>query len=177
MVEGYSVGLAEPEQLEFLAEIEREAAQLFVDWNVPASVLEESTPIEEFREAQRSGHLWVALSPDRHPVGFALVEEFEGTCHLEELDVYPKHGRKGVGSALVRAVCGWASQRGLAAVTLTTYRDVPWNAPLYARIGFRILGPEELTDALESRVGAEAERGLEPALRVVMQFDLKATRS
>jgi ribosomal protein S18 acetylase RimI-like enzyme len=104
-VEGYSVALAEPEQLEFLAEIERQAAQLFVGWNVPASILDESTPIEEFREAQRNGHLWVALSPDRHPVGFAVVEKSSGTCHLGELDVHPKHGRKGLGSALVRAIC------------------------------------------------------------------------
>ena len=177
MVEGYSVALAEPDQLEFLAEIERQAAQLFVGWNVPASILAESTDLEEFREAQRNGHLWVALAPDRHPVGFAMVEECSDTCHLEELDVHPEHGRKGVGSALVRAICDWARQRGLAAVTLTTYRDVPWNAPLYTRLGFRILAPEALTDALEARVGREAARGLEPARRVVMRIDLEATRS
>jgi hypothetical protein len=53
----------------------------------------------------------------------------------------------------------------------------PWNAPLYARLGFRILAPEDLTNALEARVRREAERGLEPARRVVMRFDLEATQS
>jgi GNAT superfamily N-acetyltransferase len=177
MVDGYTITLAEPEHLVFLSAIELEAAQLFADWDVPASILAESTSLEEFRELQRAGLLWVALSDSGQPVGFAAVEKFADSCHLEELDVHPDHGRKGLGSALVRAVCSWASRRGFQSVTLTTYRDVPWNAPLYARLGFHIVAPDELGSALETRVREEAERGLATARRVVMRCTTGAPSS
>ncbi len=41
----------------------------------------------------------------------------------------------GLGSSLVDHLDGWAAARGLAALTLTTYRDVPWNGPYYERLG------------------------------------------
>jgi hypothetical protein len=40
---------------------------------------------------------------------------------------------------LVNAVCDWATAEGLPAVTLTTFRDVAWNGPFYAKLGFREL--------------------------------------
>jgi GNAT superfamily N-acetyltransferase len=142
---------------------------LFHGWNVPESVLEETTPLEEFQAAQAAGLLWVAVSPQHHPVGFALVEREGNRLHLEELDVHPLHGRLGIGSALVEAVCTWAQGHGYVEITLTTYRDVPWNRPFYARFGFEVLGTAELTAGLRERVEAEAVRGLDPACRVVMR--------
>ena len=43
-------------------------------------------------------------------------------------------------------MCTWARSHGYGAVTLTTYRDVPWNAPFYERLGFSVL--DELTPEL-----------------------------
>lgn len=78
----------------------------------------------------------MALADDT-PVGFALVEMLTGNePHLEEIDVHPAHGRRGVGSALVRTVCEWATRSGFRDITLTTFRDVAWNMPFYARLGF-----------------------------------------
>jgi GNAT superfamily N-acetyltransferase len=55
--------------------------------------------------------------------------------HLEEMDVLPEHAGQGLGAALIEAVCSWAHTRGFDAVTLSTFRDVPWNAPFYPRHG------------------------------------------
>jgi len=109
------------------------------------------------------------LSPQHHPVGFALVELDGNLPHLEEIDVHPLYGRRGVGTALVKAVCAWARDRGYAGITLTTYRDIPWNAPFYASLGFEVLSAVELTPELRERVEAEAARGLDPPCRVVMR--------
>ena len=169
MEAGYSITLAQPEHLCMLPEIERQAASLFRGWNVPHSVIEETTPLEDFQAAQAAGLLWIALSPQGYPVGFALVER-EGTqLHLEEIDVHPQHGRRGIGTALVEAICSWARDSGYAQVTLTTYRDVPWNAPFYASLGFAVLSRSELTTALRERVKDEATRGLNTDRRVVMR--------
>jgi len=79
------------------------------------------------------------------PTGFCCVELVDGNPHIWQVSVHPKQGRKGLGRALVLAACKWASEQGFDSITLTTYRDVPWNAPFYASLGFEaldILPPE-----------------------------------
>ena len=57
----------------------------------------------------------------------------------------------------------------MAALTLTTFRDVPWNAPYYARCGFHILDGDEITAGLETIRAREAARGLDRWPRVRMR--------
>jgi GNAT superfamily N-acetyltransferase len=172
MAAGYSFVLAQPEHLSELPEIERQAALLFRGWSVPAAVIEETTPLAEFQAAQAEGQLWVALSPQGHPVGFALSEPDGTTLHLEEIDVHPEHGRRGVGKALVETLCAWARDQGYAAISLTTFRDIPWNAPFYAKLGFEVVPTEAWTAELRLRVADEKARGLDSTRRVVMRKQL-----
>jgi GNAT superfamily N-acetyltransferase len=111
----------------------------------------------------------VALTDDV-PVGFAQVEVIErGAVHLEEIDVHPDHCRKGLGTKLILHVCHWAGSNGYRAVTLTTFRDVPWNQPFYARLGFDDVPTERVSASLRAVVEDEARRGLDPSRRVVMK--------
>jgi len=73
------------------------------------------------------------------PVGFALVEVLDGEALLWQLSVLPSAGRRGIGGALLAAVDDWAAGAGFTSVVLTTFRDVPFNAPFYARHGFEIV--------------------------------------
>jgi hypothetical protein len=57
-------------------------------------------------------------------------------------------------------------------VTLTTFRDVPWNAPFYARLGFRILEPSAWTPGLMALLALEESRGLPRRLRVAMRYSI-----
>jgi predicted N-acetyltransferase YhbS len=90
--------------------------------------------------------------------------------HLEELDVHPDHGWRRLGTRLVRTVCEWASVRGYRAVTLTTFRDVPWNVPFYARLGFEEVPGALLSPALRAILEDEAKRGLARSRRVAMRY-------
>jgi GNAT superfamily N-acetyltransferase len=111
----------------------------------------------------------VALAGDT-PVGFAHVDVREsGAAHLEEIDVLPEHGRRGLGTRLLASVCSWAATEGFHAVTLTTFRDVPWNMPFYAGLGFEVIPRHELSPALLSAVRDETRRGLDPFRRVAMR--------
>ncbi|MGW9020853.1 GNAT family N-acetyltransferase [Leucobacter chromiiresistens] len=92
----------------------------------------------------------------RRVIGFVHVREAGGVAHLEQLSVLPEHGRRGVGSALVEAAAAEAAQRGYDRLTLRTYATVPWNAPLYARLGF----VEEAPATPFHRRLAESERRL-----------------
>jgi GNAT superfamily N-acetyltransferase len=107
---------------------------------------------------------------DDVPVGFAHVELIErDAVHLEEIDVHPDHGRRGLGARLIRQVCRWAVSNGYRAVTLTTFRDVPWNLPFYERLGFDVVPPDQVSASLRAIVEDETRRGLDRSRRVVMK--------
>lgn len=164
----YAVGLALPDDLPLLPSIELATADMFESY-VPEDVPAGTTSPEALRFAQVMGLLWVARA-DRVAVGFAHVVIIEpGNLHLEEIDVHPDHGRRGLGTRLVGAVRERAGRAGCG-ITLTTFRDVPWNMPFYARLGFRVLSPDEQSEALRAVVLAEQRRGLDPERRVVMRW-------
>jgi len=167
--------LARPRDVPSLPAIERAAARL-LEGLVPASVMDETTDVEELAAAQAAGRLWVALVDDA-PVGFAhVVLRDDGVPHLEEIDVHPAYGRRGLGAGLVRAVCEWAAAGGHREITLTTFRDVAWNAPFYARLGFVIVDRDDWPPAIAAIVDGETARGLDPATRVVMTHRPRASR-
>ena len=77
-------------------------------------------------------------------VGFILVNIVDGAAHIDQVSVDPAHARAGIGRRLIEAVEAWARAAGWPALTLTTFVDVPWNAPYYERLGFRRLSDDEL---------------------------------
>jgi GNAT superfamily N-acetyltransferase len=124
------------------------------------------------REVVR-GTLWVATpEDDDRPIGFAFTSVIDGNAHLEEIDVHPDAAGQGVGSALLEHVAEVARAQGFPALTLSTLVDVPWNAPFYAKRGFRILDEEELTEGYLDLRAHEAASRFPMHLRVVMRRDL-----
>lgn len=170
-----AIELAKAGDVAALPNVERLAGSLFVGLGVADAVLHETTPLATLAEAQAQARLWVARGAAGEPIGFALVDLVDGAPHLAEMDVLPEHGGRGVGRALLEAVCQQAARGGHPSVTLTTFRDVPWNAPFYARAGFRELAPAELGRGLTAILRDEAARGLDPARRVAMRRDLTLT--
>jgi GNAT superfamily N-acetyltransferase len=169
MEPGYSIIPARSEHLKALAGIELLAATL-LKGHAPAAVLKETTPHKTFREAQAEGRLWIALA-DEVPIGFALVEMFaDEHPHLQEMDVVPQHGRRGVGTALLQTVLEWVHRSGHQEITLTTFRAVPWNMSFYSHHGFVEINPDELSAELKWIVQDETRHGLDPRERVVMKY-------
>lgn len=152
-----------------LPAIESRAAILFEEHPLTAALrLEEAEP-RDFAAAHAQGLLWVARDEAGAPVGFAMLEAGESAWHLEEMDVLPEFARRGIGAELLRVVIETARARGATQLTLTTFRDIPWNAPYYARLGFAIIEDAELPGDLRERVAREARAGLPRALRVAMR--------
>jgi predicted N-acetyltransferase YhbS len=120
--------------------------------------------------------LWVALADDT-PVGFALVKMLaEDLPHLQEMDVSPEHGRRGLGTALLQAALDWLARSGHQRMTLTTFRNIPWNMPFYSRMGFEEIHSGALRPELETVIRDETARGLDPAQRVVMGYRMNAAQ-
>lgn len=88
------------------------------------------------------------------------------------MDVDPAHGRRGLGSALVETVCDWVKLQGYSAISLSTFCDLPWNAPFYFKLGFQMLDESELTIAFQQIRLEELEAGLPISARVMMSREL-----
>jgi GNAT superfamily N-acetyltransferase len=156
-------------ELPLLLEIERASGEIFRDIGMPEIADDAPTPVETLAHH----HVWVA--EDLEPVAFAVATVIDGCAHIEQVSVHPSHARLGIGRRLLDHIASWAAAQGLSALTLTTFRDVPWNAPYYERIGFRPL--TDLTPGLAAVIAAETARGLDPATRVCMRRDLDPTPS
>jgi ribosomal protein S18 acetylase RimI-like enzyme len=121
-------------------------------------------------ELSRAHCVLVAGDP---PVGYARMEVVDGRAHLECLSVRPSSMRRGIGSALVNAVCDQARQAGYAELTLCTFAEVPWNGPFYAGLGFTEL--TELTPGLAALQATEQKVGLNAmGRRIVMVRKLRS---
>ncbi len=155
-----------------LPEIERRAGTRFEAYGLGKVMTEILTPFDQLEQGRAEQRLWVAAAADDRPVGFALACVVDSNAHLDELDVLPEHGRHGIGTALVETACAWGRANGFKAITLSTLSHIPWNAPFYSRLGFRILPPDELSETLQSLLREEVEHGLPADHRVVMRREL-----
>jgi GNAT superfamily N-acetyltransferase len=173
MEKGYQIVMAKPEHLATLPRIERAAAEIFPEGMIPDEVKDYVLTLEDFEKALAKNQLWIAVTLENNPVGFAMVLAKDKSVMLAELDVDPEHQRKGLGRNLVQTVVNWAREKGYDQLTLTTFCNIPWNAPFYEKMGFRRLHSTELTADLIAALDREAELGLKD--RVAMQIELSAS--
>ncbi|MEU4744155.1 GNAT family N-acetyltransferase [Actinosynnema sp. NPDC023658] len=152
---------ARPDELPLLPPVEQASGELFRDFGMPEIADDDPMPLSTLEHL----HVWVAADP--HPVAWVAVEVVDGAAHVEQISVHPDHARRGLGAALLDHVERWAAARGLDALTLTTFRDIPWNGPYYRRLGFREV--EHPSPGLVAIVAAETARGLDPATRVCLR--------
>jgi len=160
------------DELETLRDIEWAAGTLFADIGMPEIAADEPAGVEVLAEYVHDGRAWVATDENDTPIGYAIVDVVDDLAHLEQLSVRPEHGRTGVGKALLDEVERWAEQQRREAVTLTTFEAVPWNAPYYAKHGFRTMRDEEIGPELTALRAHEAGQGLDPDARVCMRKDV-----
>ena len=162
---------AELRDLERLREVERAAGEAFRDVGMAAVADDEPPAPADLRDHQVHGRAWVATAGDGTDVAVAylLLDVVDGAAHVEQVSVHPAWARRGLGRRLIETAAAWAAGRGLTAVTLTTFAEVPWNAPYYARLGFAVVPESELGPGLRAVRRRERDLGLDAWPRVAMR--------
>jgi GNAT superfamily N-acetyltransferase len=166
-----TVRLARLADIPRLQEVERQAATRFAAIGLPQATALPIMDAASHAAAIEDGRVLVALGGDDVPIAFAMIEAFGGAVHLREIDVVPEAQGLGLGRRLIERIIADARAAGARAVTLTTFRDVPFNAPYYMRLGFRVVD-EAADERLAALRATERAAGVDVAPRVAMALDL-----
>ena len=111
---------------------------------------------EELRDSHNSG---ISSGADR-ALGFAVCIRRADHLHLRQIVVDPPSQRRGIGKLLLERIFSEAQELGCAAVTLTTFADIPWNSPYYRLRGFLTVEESDLTQALRKDLEEERAAGM-----------------
>lgn len=150
-----------------LVDVEVAAGRLFHSVGM-SDVAEDVPQIADLRKAVAAGRIWVA-SVRGEVAAYISATVLDGNAHIAQVSVAPDYARRGIGKALIGVVEAWGRRAGCPATTLTTFRDVPWNAPHYLRLGYEVLADHEIGAELARTMEHEASLpGVDGSLRCAM---------
>jgi ribosomal protein S18 acetylase RimI-like enzyme len=144
----YAIRPARPADCAAMQAADLAATEMFrptglVDLDIVIGDADDNT--ELYVSSMAEGWAWVAVETKQDSaVGYVHAKVEEGEVYIEQLSVDPAHGRRGLGRALVEAVCAAAYERGFHTVVLSTFRELPWNGPFYRGMGFEEIGETAL---------------------------------
>ena len=148
--------------------IERRVGQAFCEIGMTDIAGDEPPSVEALESYRQGGHAWVAVDGDDRPIAYLLSAIVDDVLYVDQVSVAPTSARQGLGAALIDFVTCQAPGE-VASVTLSTFRDVPWNAGYYERIGFVEVDLGGLGVALKARIDRENRMIPGTAPRVTMQ--------
>lgn len=164
----YTIQTCKKVDIPLLDVIEAAAGSIFPPDALPENVLAERVPYNVLMDAMNQGRLLVVVDANQVPVGFAFWQDVDGSALLALIEVHPLHGRKGIGTALVMQIIEQVAKAGFPYLYLTTFSDVPWNAPFYKKLGFVLLDADNQPDFIKESLRDEEKRGL--SNRVGMRY-------
>ena len=175
----YGVRLARPDELDALPAIEI-AADVRFGATVYAGLVAgyPTTEIADLADAQDRWGLWVAIDDGDRPVGFAHCKPVGRiSLYVAQLSVHPDHAGNRLAARMLDRVAAFHGPRGVQRLTLTTFRDVPWNGPYYERIGFREVPDLGAEVFLGRQIAEQVRSGFPRETRMAMARPLVAPLS
>lgn len=173
--DGYRIRMMEPGEAERLRAIDAAADRLLIEAGHIADV--GPADLETFVAFLLAHEVFVTEEKGGAAVGFAAAADLaaltgdpsaSGCYWISGLAVDPVHGRRGIGSALLAAVCRRAEWFFHRAVGLSTAGNLPFGERFYERRRFVRVADADLTPALLQRRDMEWPPGALPGSRTVM---------
>ena len=163
---------ATPDEAEAVRAIEYDAAQRFA--NIGMVGIADAQPMDAafVRRKIEASEIVVAVNGSARCVAFVMFAPLATRFYIEELDVLSAWAGHRIGAALLEQVDRLARAAGARQLVLSTFREVPWNAPYYRRLGFRIMDAASLDKKLRAIRAAHVARGLDESKRVFMCRDV-----
>ena len=174
-VHSLRIRLAADNDIASIVEVEKSADEAFLATEHAGAPNSPPTDLRAYRRLVGSQSVWVA-ELDGRLVGSGVAERAPDALHVLELAVRMAYQRRGIGRRLMLAVIRAARASGCPAVTLTTFRNVIFNAPFYRTLGFEI--SEAPSPRLQAILAEEAAHGWRDrcAMRLEIQPDTDRVR-
>ncbi|MFN8021850.1 MAG: GNAT family N-acetyltransferase [Acidimicrobiales bacterium] len=173
MHDGYRMRLATTADIEAMRDVERDAGRRFLEFPAETKlheIADDDPPAADVLEAHIDNEAaWVVVDALDAVVGYAVASMIDDDAHLDQVSVRCDHQGHGIGTALIDEVCRWAASLDFGAITLTTFRDVPFNGPYYEHLGFVVVPERSCGEELQSLRDHERFIGLDVQPRVVMR--------
>ncbi|KAF1972062.1 acyl-CoA N-acyltransferase [Bimuria novae-zelandiae CBS 107.79] len=139
---------ATEDDLEALTTVELSATSIFGTIPALADLSSNHASPDQLRQWFSTGRIYIAEDNGK-PVGYVSAVPMDAVLYIAEISTIPESQGKGIGSALIQTVFAYARECVQATkeqprVSLTTYREVAWNAPFYRRRGFKEVDAEAL---------------------------------
>ncbi len=161
-----------PHEIKLLPQIENEADLRYRRVGLGRVVDMPPASLASLEAGRREDRLWVAVSPLNRPIGFALMKFPGGTAWLDQLSVLQRWQGHGFGGALIERVAAAARDLGHRTLHLSTYRNVAWNAPYYARRSFEEMPRGDWPHVFRMQAMEENRHGHPPWQRTIMRRSL-----
>jgi GNAT superfamily N-acetyltransferase len=156
-----------------LPEIERSSGEIFRKWTGLEWIADDVVQSEaQHRALIIDGVAFVAELQDYGVAAFLNGEVAPDALHIWQMAVHRDQQRRGIGLKLIEAAQQLTTEHGIKSLTLTTFRDVPWNEIYYQRLGFITLEREGLNPRLKAILNAEEQVGLPATQRCAMRKPL-----
>jgi GNAT superfamily N-acetyltransferase len=156
-----------------LPDIERSSGVIFAQWPGLEWVATDDLQSEDQHRLLMSRGLALVAERRQHGIVAFLNGEFAADeLHIWQIAVHQDHQGQGIGRRLIDAACRIAREKGARALTLTTFRDVPWNEPYYRRLGFQMFADDAVPPRLRGILDKETQAGLPPKQRCAMRMQL-----
>ena len=171
------IRLSELKDIPALTKVEKSAAKKFLDIPELAWLANDDVMTHEMHQkAILEKTSWTAQDEQSlEIVGFLSGQEIASEFHLQEVSVCAEYQGRSIGKALVETALQHATLKGLISATLTTFVEVPWNAPFYKKLGFEIIEYNVLSVRLSNLLLAENSHGLAGEKRCAMRKCLAST--
>ncbi len=154
-----------------LREVERDADRRYAAAGHP-ELCGEVIADEVAARAINAGRITVAVVASE-VAGWIYVGAVDGEPCIGQVSVVIARGRVGIGTALLDSAISKARSNGARSILLNTQRDVPWNAPWYARRGFVEVPESAWSEAMRAITDGQVASGLDWSRRVHMRKALR----
>lgn len=164
----FAIRLAHPSDAASFHAVEEDASVLLAEHPSLAGIpLPPSLSVEAYG-AMIEARQCLAATSGEQVIGIAAARRYGRELHLHELSVARAFQGQRIGTTLLGALKIDARNSGLRAITLHTFREIPWNAPFYARQGFVIVDDLDAHPRLAQGLQAALDAGLPRDMRCAM---------
>ena len=153
---------------QFLPGIEDSAGKAFLAIGMEDIACMDNLPVSYYNKVTEPSYIMVAESKNAALVGFCLINLVDSQPHIKELSVAREHSGQGIGKALINRICEESKQKGYKSITLTTFAEVPFNAPFYKKLGFKQFDINNEWPELSSILQKEKDGPLKAYSRIAM---------